>query len=181
VIGANANNTQVEVDAVLVNDNVVVPYVGAPDGQTLYTATFPTVSGAYVGRTATYRLFDTEEHEGAFSPPPSVPFWEMTTIVFPQDTTWGEPIVRGWVLVDYDGSIAGGLAADGATTVAVSDGVPTINTCMHTIFGDNGINGLGWFYAASEMGKITYGANVASHYAPTAVPAALCPGNFCSY
>jgi hypothetical protein len=196
-IGSNARNTKVEVDAVLCNDNVVVPYVGLPDGQTLYTATFPTKSGAYlvqlpngeiVSRTATYRLFDTEEHEGAFSPTPKVPFWEMTTIVFPQDTTWGEPIVRGWVLVDYDGSIAGGLAASN-TAVTVYDGVPTINTCMHTIFGDNGdINGLGWFYCASDMGAIDYAGTVASHYAPTTLPAGLCPlpavptpGTFCNY
>ena len=204
-----ANNNKLEIDAVLCNDNVVVPYVGLPDGQTLYTATFPTRSGAYVGRTAIYRLFDTEEHEGGFSPYPTVDFWEMTTIVFPQETTWGVPISRGWVLVDYNGTIASGEpiidpttglrywgdAADGTpdpdhngyalagtgTAVTVYDGVPTINTCMHTIFGDDGINGLGWFYCASDMGKIDYGTTTVSHYAPTALPAALCPGNFCSY
>jgi len=183
VIGQNANNSQIEVDAALVNDNVVVPYVGAPDGQTLFTATFPSVSGAYVGRTASYTLIDTEERMGAFSPPPKVTFWEMTTIVFPQDTTWGEPISRGWVLVDYNGSIAAGVAADGATAVAVNDGVPAIHTVMHTIFGGNAIQGVGWFYAASQMGNILYGGAPVSHYAPVNIPNPPCaPGaGFCNY
>jgi len=179
-VGQNANNAQVEADAALVNDLVIVPYVGAPDGQTLFTATFPTVSGAYIGRTATYTLYDTEEHMGAFSPPPSVTFTEMTTIIFPQDTTWGEAISRGWVYVDYAGTIAGGVAADGVTNVTINDGIPAIHTVMHTMFGSNGINGLGWFYGASQLGNVLYGGTSVSHFAPTASPCAA-TAQFCNY
>ncbi len=189
-VGTRANNSRQEVDAVLANDLVVVPYIGLPNGQTLYTATFPTGSGAYVGRVFNYNVYDTEEHiqpttNNAFSPPPNqnIQMMEMTPIIFSQNISGTQPIDRGWILVDYTGSIAGGIAADGVSAVTINDGVPAIHTVMHTILGANTIQGVGWFYAPSQMGNILYNNAPVSHYAPVNIPNPPCAptAGFCNY
>jgi len=182
-MGAGSQNTKVEIDAALCNDMVAVPYVTKENGWTLFTATFPSRSGAYLGRKATYTAYDTEEHMGAFSPPPTLDFIEMTTHKIDPDSTWGDSLRNGWVLIDYAGSIAAGVAADGTTAVAVNDGVPAIHTVMHTIIHDGKFLGVGWFYAPSQMGNILYAGAPVSHYAPVNIPAALCGAvaPFCNY
>lgn len=167
LLGQNANNNIIEIEAALSKNNIAIPYYASPKGLTLSTFTFPTKMagfpcaqnnwrGLYAGFPSplfSMRVYDLEENTIVITPNFSPII--ITQNYFPQELNFiaaadlGVDYSEGWYLINLPAGPTTALAADNLTSVRYS-GAPIIATSMR--FDANGQGG--WSYVAHDLGTV---------------------------
>ncbi len=163
LLGLNANNNLLEIEAALSKNSLAIPYYALPKGLTLSTFTFPTkLAGFPCG------IDNWLGHYGGF-PTPSYTMAlynltantiEITDSTLPRYTLPAAlnfdviaelpfGFTEGWYLIELPAGSTDGLAADGLTTISYS-GAPIIAT--HIRADANGQ--MDWSYVAHTPGMV---------------------------